>query len=392
VASTERPAAAGEGGETRRVNPVIDRLGATAWRLIGIGIVLAAAFWLLARLWVVVLALAVAVLFARALNGPAEWLRRRGLPPALVAATVIVGFGLLIAAIVASLVPAVTAEFDDLGPTVDNAVDDIERWLVEDSPFDVSRKEVEDFRDEAGDRIGDYLSSSSGTLISGTLVVFEVVTALVLALITSFFILKDGGRFGQWTVSLLPERHRPLATRLATRAWRTLGGYLRGSALLGLIEGVIIGLTVFLVGGHLAVPVAVVTFFAAFVPFAGAIVAGVLAVLVTLVTGGFGAAVVVGVVALLVQQFDNDLLAPLVFGKSLELHPLIVLFSLAGGGALLGPVGAFFAVPVSAVVINVIAEARAASAEHRPFLESPIPTDPADPPDPPAPPDTTDAG
>jgi putative heme transporter len=393
VASTERPAAAGEGGETRRVNPVIDRLGATAWRLIGIGIVLAAAFWLLARLWVVVLALAVAVLFARALNGPAEWLRRRGLPPALVAATVIVGFGLLMAAIVASLVPAVTAEFDDLGPTVDNAVDDIERWLVEDSPFDVSRKDVEDFRDEAGDRVGDYLSSSSGTLISGTLVVFEVVTALVLALITSFFILKDGGRFGQWTVSLLPERHRPLATRLATRAWRTLGGYLRGSALLGLIEGVIIGLTVFLVGGHLAVPVAVVTFFAAFVPFAGAIVAGVLAVLVTLVTGGFGAAVIVGVVALLVQQFDNDLLAPLVFGKSLELHPLIVLFSLAGGGALLGPVGAFFAVPVSAVVINVIAEARAASAEHRSLFDAdtanlPIPDSPA----PPNPPDTVDPG
>ena len=378
MASTERPAAAGEGGEARRVHPLIDRLGATSWRLIGIGIVLAVAFWLLAKLWVIVLALAVAVLFARALNGPAEWLRRRGLPPALVAATVIVGFGLVMAGIVASLVPAVAAEFDDLGPTVDDAVDDIERWLVEDSPFDVSRQDVEDFRDQADDRVSEYLSSSSGTLINGTMVFFEVVTALVLALITSFFILKDGGRFGQWTVSLLPERHRPLVTRLATRAWRTLGGYLRGSAMLGLIEGTIIGLTVFLVGGHLAVPVAVVTFFAAFIPFAGAIVAGLLAVLVTLVTAGPGAAIVVGIVALVVQQFDNDLLAPLVFGRSLELHPLIVLFSLAGGGALLGPIGAVFAVPVSAVVINVIAEARAASVEHRPLL-APAPDDP--PPD-----------
>jgi putative heme transporter len=375
VASTERPAAADEGGEARRVHPLIDRLGATSWRLIGIGIVLAVAFWLLAKLWVIVLALAVAVLFARALNGPAEWLRRRGLPPALVAATVIVGFGLVMAGIVASLVPAVAAEFDDLGPTVDDAVDDIERWLVEDSPFDVSRQDVEDFRDQADDRVSEYLSSSSGTLINGTMVFFEVVTALVLALITSFFILKDGGRFGQWTVSLLPERHRPLVTRLATRAWRTLGGYLRGSAMLGLIEGTIIGLTVFLVGGHLAVPVAVVTFFAAFIPFAGAIVAGLLAVLVTLVTAGPGAAIVVGIVALIVQQFDNDLLAPLVFGRSLELHPLIVLFSLAGGGALLGPIGAVFAVPVSAVVINVIAEARAASVEHRPLL-APAPDDP----------------
>lgn len=350
-------------GNDPRVHPAIDRLGTTSWRLIGIGIVLAVSFWLLARLWVIVLALAVAVLFARALNLPAQWLRRRGLPPALVAVTTILGFGLLLAGIVASLVPAVTAEFEDLGPTVEDAVDDIERWLIEDSPFDVSRQDVEEFRDEADDRVSEYLSSSGGTLISGTMVVFEVVTALVLALITSFFILKDGDRFGRWTVSLLPEQHQALVSRLAARAWRTLGGYLRGSATLGVIEGVIIGLTVWLVGGHLAVPIAVVTFFAAFVPFAGAIVAGLLAVLVTLVTAGVGAAVAVGVVALLVQQLDNDLLAPIVFGRSLELHPLVVLFSLAGGGALLGPIGAVFAVPVSAVVINVISEARAAHLE-----------------------------
>jgi putative heme transporter len=360
VASTDGPSAV---TESPRVHPVIERLGATSWRLIGIGIVFVAAIWLLARLWVIVLAVAVAVLFARALNPPAEWLRRRGLPPALVAASVMLGFGLLLAAIVASLVPAVTSEFDDLGPTIDDAVDDVEQWLVEDSPFDVSRQDIQDFRDQADDRVGDILSNSSGTVISGTMVVFEVVTALVLAIITSFFILKDGGRFGKWTVSLLPERHRPVVTRLAGRAWRTLGGYLRGSALLGIIEGTVIGLTVFLVGGHLAVPVAIVTFFAAFVPFAGAIVAGLVAILVTLVTAGVGAAVVVAIVALLVQQFDNDLLAPLVFGRSLELHPLIVLFSLAGGGAILGPIGAVFAVPVSAVVINVIAEARAVSRE-----------------------------
>jgi predicted PurR-regulated permease PerM len=387
VASIER-SAAGDGEEARRVHPAIDRFGTTSWRLIGIGIVLAATFWLLAKLWVIVLALAVGVLFARALNPPAEWLRRRGLPPALVAVTVILGFGLLMAGIVASLVPAVTAEFEDLGPTIDNAVDDIEQWLVEDSPFDVSRRDIEDFRDQADDRVSDALSSSSGTLINGTMVVFEVVTALVLAVITSFFIIKDGGRFGRWTASLLPERHRPLATRLAARAWRTLGGYLRGSATLGLIEGTIIGLTVYLVGGNLAVPVAVVTFFAAFIPFAGAIAAGLLAVLVTLVTAGVDGAIVVGIVALIIQQFDNDLLAPIVFGRSLELHPLVVLFSLAGGAALLGPIGAVFAVPVSAVVINVIAEARAASREDRPALDAPS-TSPAD--DAPAddPPDTS---
>jgi len=357
ASTTEGSALAGR----PRVHPVIDWLGVTAWRLIGIGIVFVAALWVLAKLWVIVVAVAIAVLFARALHPAAERLRRLGLRPALVAATTILGFALLMGGIIAALVPSVASEFEDLGPTIERSIDDVEDWLVEDSPFDVSRRDIREFRDQADERVGDALSSSSGQVVSRTLVVFELVTALVLALITSFFILKDGGRFGQWTLTLLPERRRALVTRLGSRAWRTLGGYLRGSATLGVVEGVIIGLTVWIVGGHLAVPVAIITFFAAFIPFAGAIVAGAIAVLVTLVTAGLGPAIAVGVVALLVQQLDNDLLAPIVFGRSLELHPLVVLFSLAGGSALMGPVGAVFAVPISAVVVNVIAEARAAS-------------------------------
>jgi putative heme transporter len=155
-----------------------------------------------------------------------------------------------------------------------------------------------------------------------------------------------------------PHHRRDLASRVGARAWRTLGGYLRGSATLGVIEGIIIGTTVWLVGGSLAIPVAVITFFAAFVPFAGAIVAGLIAVLVTLVTAGFGGAVVVAVVALLVQQLDNDFLAPWVFGKNLELHPLIVLVAITAGGTLFGAFGAFLGVPVSAVIINILAETR----------------------------------
>src|SRR5690606_22866037 len=113
------------------------------------------------------------------------------------------------------------------------------------------------------------------------------------ALITTFFLLKDGDRFSRWMLGFVPDDRRHLTRRLAARSWRTLGGYLKGSAMLGVIEGAIIGITVWLVGGALAVPVAVITFFAAFLPFAGAVLAGAVAVLVTLVTAGFGEAVIV---------------------------------------------------------------------------------------------------
>lgn len=345
------------------IYPTVARAGAYSWWLIGIGIVILAVLWLMARLWVLVLAAAVAALLSRALDLPARYLRARGLPRALVAASVLLGFILILAGIVALLVPSIANEFQDLGPTIEDAIDDVENWLVEDSPFDVSRKDVQDFRDQADDRIGEVLQSQSGTLISGTILVFEVIAGIVLALVTTFFILKDGDRFSEWFVTKFPHHRRNLTVRLGARAWRTLGGYLRGSATLGLIEGIIIGTTVWLVGGSLAVPVGVITFFAAFIPFAGALVAGVIAILVTLVTAGFGGAVVVAIVALLVQQLDNDLLAPWVFGKNLELHPLIVLVAITAGGTLFGAFGAFLGVPVSAVLINIFAEARAAPDE-----------------------------
>jgi predicted PurR-regulated permease PerM len=345
------------------VHPVVARVGAYSWWLIGIGVVGLGVLWVLARLWILVLAAAIAALLSRALDLPTRYLRARGVPRALVAVVVLVVFIAALAGIVALLVPSITAEFEDLGPTIEDAIDDVEDWLVEDSPFDVSRQEVEDFRDQADERIGDWLESQSGTLISGTVVIVESFAGVVLGLVTTFFILKDGDRFGAWFVRRFRGHNRELTNRLGARAWQTLGGYLRGSATLGLIEGVIIGVTVWVVGGRLPVPVGVITFFAAFVPFVGAIVAGLIAVLVTLVTAGFGGAVVVAIVAVAVQQLDNDLLAPWVFGKSLELHPLIILVAITAGGTLFGIFGTFLAVPVSAVVINVLAETRVAPEE-----------------------------
>jgi len=342
-----------------RVHPAVATAGAYAWRLIGIGVVVYVVLELMALLWVLVLAGAVAVLLGRALDPVANLLRRRGLRPALVAAVTLLGFLLVMAGITALLVPAIVDEFSDLGPTLQDAVEDVEDWIVNDSPFDVSRADLEEFRETAGDRVSDGAAAQSGTVVSGTVIAVELLTGLVLALITTFFLLKDGDRFARWTLGFVPDERKDLARRLAARSWQTLGGYLKGSATLGVIEGTIIGITVWLVGGSLAVPVAVITFFAAFLPFAGAILAGTVAVLVTLVTAGFGEALIVLIVAILVQQFDNDLLAPIVFGKNLSLHPLIVLGAIVAGSTLFGPFGAVLAVPVTAVIINLLAEWRA---------------------------------
>lgn len=339
------------------INRRIDLLASYAWRLLVIAAASVGILWLIAQMWVVFAALAAAALLTRALVVPTAWFGRR-LPSAAAAGMAVLGLLVLTAGVVFGISVAVAGQVSDLGPTLTAAVDDIEEWIVEDSPFDVSRQDIDKFRDSFGDRISSGVRDSSGSIVSGALIAAEVGLSLLLALIITFFALKDGDRFVGWVRGAIPEGSRANADRMARRAWATLGGYLRGAALLGIVEGVIIAVVLWIVGAELAVPMGVLTFFAAFIPFVGAIVAGGVAVLVALATGGVTAAVIVLVAAVVVQQLDNDLLAPIVYGRALDLHPVVILLSITAGGALFGVPGGILAVPVTAVAWNVVAEAR----------------------------------
>ena len=344
------------------VHPVVERLAAYSWRLLVIAAAVVAVLWLVRRLWIVFLPLVLAAFLVRILEVPVTWLRGRGWRPAVAAALVLVGFLAALGSITALIGVAVRGQVHEIGPTLTTAVDDVERWLVEDAPFELERADLDRFRRNAGEALGEVVRSPGGTIVSGVVVAVEVVASLFLGLIMTFFALKDGDRFLRWAQGHLPEPRRALAARLAARAWRTLGGYLRGAALLGLVEAAVIGATLAVVGAKLAAPVAVATFLAAFLPFVGAIGAGALAVLVALATASSTAALIVLVVAVVLQQLDNDLLSPLVYGRTLQIHPVVVLLSIAAGGALFGMAGSLLAVPVTAIAISVGTEARAPAA------------------------------
>jgi predicted PurR-regulated permease PerM len=350
-------------GRSRPIHPVVDRLAGYSWRLIVIGIVGLAILALLERLRVVLFPVAIATFLTVLLAPAARWLRRHGVPHLLSTWTVFFGFIGLLVLVGALIVPAMTHEFEELGPTITTAVDDIEEWLVNDSPFDISQKQIDDFREQLNDRAGDAISSNAGVAVRSAVLVVELVAGLVLTLVLTFFFVKDGEKFQRFALRRIPPERHALARRLANRGWAALAGYLRGSAMLGIIEAIVIGIALALVGGGLVAPVMVITFAAAFIPLVGAVVAGVIAVLIALVTAGFAPALIVLVVAVIVQQFDNDLLAPFVFGKTLELHPVIILLAVTAGGTLFGLAGAFLAVPVTAVIINVTTEAQIARGE-----------------------------
>ena len=159
---------------------------------------------------------------------------------------------------------------------------------------------------------------------------------------------------------------------MGNRVYTALAGYVRGIAMVGFVDAVLIAIALVIIGVPLVVPLAVITFFAAFVPLIGAFIAGLLAVLIALVSGGLlDAALVLGAIVL-VQQIEGHVLYPLLMSRAVHLHPAVIVVSLAAGGILAGVIGVFLAVPVAGV-ISVVLE----YAQNRPPPETPLSESPA---------------
>jgi predicted PurR-regulated permease PerM len=224
--------------------------------------------------------------------------------------------------------------------------------------------------DQVADHLVDLAEANVGLLASGATTAIAVVTGAFVTLVLCVFFLSGGDHMWTWGVRMLPSRYREATDAAGRRAWHVLSGYLAGSAINGAIEATIIGIALVIIGVPLVAPLMALTFVAPFFPVVGAIVAGVIAVLVALVSEGWVAALAVAIVYLAVQQLESNLLAPFVLGRAVRLHPVVVLVALLAGASLGGVVGAFVALPIAAVAWGVVQEL-----VERDMIESPGDTD-----------------
>jgi predicted PurR-regulated permease PerM len=173
---------------------------------------------------------------------------------------------------------------------------------------------------------------------------------LVLGIVAVFFYVKDGDRIAGWLRGLFPPRHQDDASVIGAEVWSAVAGYIRGQAMIATVDGVLVAIGLLILGIPLAITLGVVVFVGAFVPTVGSIVAGAIAVAVALVTEGLVPAVITLAIIVGVQQLEGNILAPVVLGHELHLHPLAVLATITAGAILLGPFGAIVAVPLAASV------------------------------------------
>lgn len=329
------------------------------------------------QLRLVLLPVFIAMLAATILGPPAMWLRRRGVHPTIATFLVYVG-GLTLLGLVAWLIiPATIHEFDELGQQVGGGIDEVGDWLAT-GPFGLSEAEVQDAIDELSTRVQDSAEDIASGVYTGALVAFQVLAGILIAFVVTFFLVRDGDRMWDWAVRLAPERRRETIHSAGREGWRVLSAFVRGITVIALIDAVAIGFALWLIGVPLVMPLALLTFVLAFIPFVGAFTAGAAAALVALVSNGWVDAVLVIAAVTAVQQLEGDLLYPVIVGKTVELHPVAVLICVGAGAILGGVIGAFLAVPVAALVATVIPLVRR-EVERAHALSPPSPEEPAGP-------------
>lgn len=298
-----------------------------------------------------------ALLLATLLVPPARWLQRRGWPPAVATSAVFLTALALFAGTFALLGPPVVDEFGTIGDRVREGADKLGTYLA-DSPLGLDERDVQREIDRIDDRLRDNSGAVTSGVLSGAAVVGQILGGLLITLVVLFFFVKDGARIWAWVVSLFPERRRPAVEHAGTEAWQALTHYVRGVVTVATVDAVGIGLALWIIGVPLVVPLAILTFFTAFVPIVGSIAAGAVCALVALVHGGPVDALLVVGATILVQQVEGNVLYPMIVGRRMELHPIAILLAVTIGGITAGIIGAAIAVPIAAVGAVAIKVAR----------------------------------
>jgi putative heme transporter len=341
--------------------------------------------WLLiAQLWSIVLPVLLAVILATVLWPPTNWLRRRRFPPALAAGISLLAALVVLAGLITVVSTSVSGSLGQIAQSASAGITAIQTWLAG-PPLNLAQSQLDDVITSITTQLQQSISTISTSVLAGVSGFASGVVTAILTLVLAFLFVKDGPRFLPWVRVVAGDGAGGHIAEVLRRIWGTLGTFIRQQAQVSLIDAILIGGGLLVVGVPLAVPLAVLTFLGGFIPIVGAIVAGALAVLVALVSNGFSSALIVLAIVVAVQQIEGNVLQPMLQSRSLGLHSAVVLLAVTAGSTLYGIAGAFLAVPAvaaAAVVVRYLGElidARTAPPEPEPELVEEPPDPVAEP-------------
>jgi predicted PurR-regulated permease PerM len=335
------------------VTPLVRKTAAWAWRLLVILAAVVALLWVIKRLEVIVVPVALATILTALLLPAVDFLDRRGAPRGGAVALVLLSGIAVVGGILTFVVSQFVEGVPGLVEQVTRSVDGVRNWLIN-GPLHLSREQI----DQAGNATIEALRNNQEKLTTGALstagTITEIVTGALLVLFTLIFLLLGGRNIFAFVTKIFPENVRDKVRDAGRAGFHSLIGYVRATFLVALVDAVGIGAGLAIMGVPLALPLASLVFLGAFIPLVGAVVAGALAVIVALIAKGFIYALITLGLVIAVQQLEGHVLQPLVMGRAVSIHPLAIVLAIAGGAVLAGIVGALLAVPTVAILNSAV--------------------------------------
>ncbi len=203
--------------------------------------------------------------------------------------------------------------------------------------------------DIAGKAAG-WIVTLVSSLLTGGMALVNLVSLMVVTPIVAFYLLEDWDLIVAKVDSWLPREHVETLRGLARDIDGALAGFIRGQGSVCLLLGAFYAIALSLVGLKFGMAIGLVAGFLTFIPYAGALIGGVLAIGVALVTfwPDFTSIITVAAIFAVGQFLEGNFLSPKLVGKSIGLHPVWLMFALFAFGYLFGFVGLILAVPLAA--------------------------------------------
>jgi predicted PurR-regulated permease PerM len=332
---------------------VIRLAGDYAWRILAIGTVGYFAIRLLTHLSFVVIPFIGSILVTALLTPIFNRFRMLRLARGWATLATMLASVVVVGGLIAIVVTRAAEQAPKLGNEINSLIPQVKHWLIH-GPLKVNPNTV----NKLGTTITNDVTKNSSKIASIALstgkTALTVLGEIALGIFSTVLLLYDGPRIWAFLLKAAPASARPVVDVAGRAAWTTVSHYVRGTLVVAFFHGLVVGITLTILGVPLAFPLAVLVGLGSFVPLVGAFVTGSLAVAVAGLSQGLLAAIIVVGVLLLDNQIEAHLLQPLVVGRYVRIHPLAVVLALGAGAVLWGIVGAVVAVPVVASVNSAV--------------------------------------
>ena len=340
-------------------------LGRTSWLLVGLLLVVVGLVWLLGTTYTIT-APVIGAMIVAAVTSPLVARLTHHMPRVLATVLVLLGILAVTVAIVLLVIGGITSQHDAIATHADEGVAKLESWA---KSLGVSQSGASSAGSQLKHDVPAMISTLTKGVISGIRGLASLVFTLSLALLSVFFLLKDGPSMRRWVDNHLGVPPT-VAQTITGGVLRSLRGYFLGVTLVAAFNGIVVGLGALILGVPLAGTIAVVTLVLAYIPFIGAFVAGAFAVIIALGANGTTTALIMLVIVILANGLLQNLVQPFAMGSALDLHPLVVLVATIASGCIFGTIGLILAAPLLSAAVHINAELAAARAQPNSTPES----------------------